>query len=150
MLSSYWLDFCFFFSSRRRHTRCALVTGVQTCALPIWPEPGGTGHPALLVPARLPASRFPSCMPQTWQAMPACAVTGYLAGLGPAYAAKTWRSLASDWACFARWCADNAEAAFPAGPATVIAYLEEPACAQRLATLTRRLAIFSQDRKSVV
>ena len=26
----------FFFSSRRRHTRCADVTGVQTCALPIW------------------------------------------------------------------------------------------------------------------
>src|SRR3546814_10316789 len=28
----------FFFSSRRRHTRCALVTGVQTCALPISPH----------------------------------------------------------------------------------------------------------------
>src|SRR3546814_6064021 len=29
--------YCFFFvSSRRRHTRCALVTGVQTCALPIY------------------------------------------------------------------------------------------------------------------
>src|SRR3546814_3905789 len=28
----------FFFSKRRRHTRCALVTGVQTCALPISPE----------------------------------------------------------------------------------------------------------------
>src|SRR3546814_8523969 len=28
--------FIFFFSSRRRHTRCALVTGVQTCALPIF------------------------------------------------------------------------------------------------------------------
>src|SRR3546814_1937543 len=27
--------FFFFFSSRRRHTSCALVTGVQTCALPI-------------------------------------------------------------------------------------------------------------------
>src|SRR3546814_19884112 len=27
---------CVFFSSRRRHTRCALVTGVQTCALPIY------------------------------------------------------------------------------------------------------------------
>src|SRR3546814_4935189 len=27
----------FFLSSRRRHTRCALVTGVQTCALPISP-----------------------------------------------------------------------------------------------------------------
>src|SRR3546814_6914927 len=31
--------FAFFFSSRRRHTRCALVTGVQTCALPIWVHP---------------------------------------------------------------------------------------------------------------
>src|SRR3546814_10443280 len=31
----YW----FFFSSRRRHTRCALVTGVQTCALPIYAKP---------------------------------------------------------------------------------------------------------------
>src|SRR3546814_20265454 len=30
-----FLSLCFFFSSRRRHTRCALVTGVQTCALPI-------------------------------------------------------------------------------------------------------------------
>src|SRR3546814_11133257 len=31
----YFLSF-FFFSSRRRHTRCALVTGVQTCDLPIF------------------------------------------------------------------------------------------------------------------
>src|SRR3546814_5629618 len=31
----FYLYFVFFFSSRRRHTRCALVTGVQTCALPI-------------------------------------------------------------------------------------------------------------------
>src|SRR3546814_5323784 len=30
------LSFDFFFSSRRLHTRCALVTGVQTCALPIY------------------------------------------------------------------------------------------------------------------
>src|SRR3546814_3428447 len=29
-------DVVFFFSSRRRHTRCALVTGVQTCALQIF------------------------------------------------------------------------------------------------------------------
>src|SRR3546814_1954806 len=33
MLLYLWI--VFFFSSRRRHTRCALVTGVQTCALPI-------------------------------------------------------------------------------------------------------------------
>src|SRR3546814_3322837 len=31
-----FLFLVFFFSSRRRHTRCALVTGVQTCALPIY------------------------------------------------------------------------------------------------------------------
>src|SRR3546814_20860703 len=30
-----FISVIFFFSSRRRHTRCALVTGVQTCALPI-------------------------------------------------------------------------------------------------------------------
>src|SRR3546814_8710844 len=39
--------FCvfFFFSSRRRHTRCALVTGVQTCALPISAQSfGGSYH----------------------------------------------------------------------------------------------------------
>src|SRR3546814_7626767 len=32
-------DYVVFFSSRRRHTRCALVTGVQTCALPISAPP---------------------------------------------------------------------------------------------------------------
>src|SRR3546814_852185 len=32
----YGFETVFFFSSRRRHTRCALVTGVQTCALPIF------------------------------------------------------------------------------------------------------------------
>src|SRR3546814_4188496 len=36
--------YMFFFSSRRRHTRCALVTGVQTCALPIY------GLAAFLIP----------------------------------------------------------------------------------------------------
>src|SRR3546814_1322910 len=40
----------FFFSSRRRHTRCALVTGVQTCALPIF-EPLFDHPPRQLEPA---------------------------------------------------------------------------------------------------
>src|SRR3546814_13270185 len=35
----------FFFSSRRRHTRCALVTGVQTCALPILRPPQTGSNP---------------------------------------------------------------------------------------------------------
>src|SRR3546814_19180098 len=37
----------FFFSSRRRHTRCALVTGVQTCALPIYKD--GKENPAFVL-----------------------------------------------------------------------------------------------------
>src|SRR3546814_9080931 len=49
-----WL---FFFSSRRRHTRCALVTGVQTCALPIYvgvEVPGGlAGRRGLVAAAHL-------------------------------------------------------------------------------------------------
>src|SRR3546814_6575622 len=36
-----FVNLFFFFSSRRRHTRCALVTGVQTCALPICSTMGG-------------------------------------------------------------------------------------------------------------
>src|SRR3546814_1099543 len=38
MIDIVCLYYCllFFFSSRRRHTICALVTGVQTCALPIY------------------------------------------------------------------------------------------------------------------
>src|SRR3546814_15675939 len=46
----------FVFSSRRRHTRCALVTGVQTCALPIYPDrralfgPRGDRHAGLAQP----------------------------------------------------------------------------------------------------
>src|SRR3546814_4664725 len=49
----------FFFSSRRRHTRCALVTGVQTCALPIY----------------LTLSLVPHFMPQLLE------VTGFSMGL---------------------------------------------------------------------
>src|SRR3546814_6735249 len=44
----YMVRFFFFFSSRRRHTRCALVTGVQTCALPIFGTTGG-GSGAMIV-----------------------------------------------------------------------------------------------------
>src|SRR3546814_7778011 len=36
-----YVVFFFFFSSRRRHTSCALVTGVQTCGLPICPANAG-------------------------------------------------------------------------------------------------------------
>src|SRR3546814_1895634 len=39
----------FFFTSRRRHTRCALVTGVQTCALPICTLCLGAGGARLVI-----------------------------------------------------------------------------------------------------
>src|SRR3546814_9131987 len=54
---------CFFFSSRRRHTRCALVTGVQTCALPIyslgWLKP--YENPWLAYPPEI-ARQFPESL----------------------------------------------------------------------------------------
>src|SRR3546814_13135860 len=46
----------FFFSSRRRHTRCALVTGVQTCALPILV--GDEAHDAQIAAAAIGSRRF--------------------------------------------------------------------------------------------
>src|SRR3546814_7163953 len=54
-----------FFSSRRRHTRCALVTGVQTWALPILAKPSfsgrtGGGHSKRSPERRLVSTRFSS------------------------------------------------------------------------------------------
>src|SRR3546814_17578415 len=46
LYSQLFTSFSFFFSSRRRHTRCALVTGVQTCALPISPSRTRRASPA--------------------------------------------------------------------------------------------------------
>src|SRR3546814_2037283 len=54
----------FFFSSRRRHTSCALVTGVQTCALPIYTQK--RGRP---LRRQRPALRRPRA--SAWQQIPA-------------------------------------------------------------------------------
>src|SRR3546814_7554978 len=50
----------FFWSRRRRHTRCALVTGVQTCALPICVVLG-------IVLYALLAGLIARAMPDSWQ-----------------------------------------------------------------------------------
>src|SRR3546814_18097240 len=53
----------FFFSSRRRHTRCALVTGVQTCALPIFHQNMRSiarGRTVMIIAHRLSAIRMAS------------------------------------------------------------------------------------------
>src|SRR3546814_710562 len=54
-----YIIFLFFFSSRRRHTRCALVTGVQTCALPI---SRASSAPRGRVPRRAPLRRRRCCL----------------------------------------------------------------------------------------
>src|SRR3546814_1374189 len=62
MMSVFVISVCivFFFSSRRRHTRCALVTGVQTCALPI-PLEFQPGHKkALALLKKLKAAGIPT------------------------------------------------------------------------------------------
>src|SRR3546814_9963130 len=51
----------FFFSSRRRHTRCALVTGVQTCALPIYRWDFGAASALLLPLIPKPSSAAAFC-----------------------------------------------------------------------------------------
>src|SRR3546814_10641113 len=61
------MRFLFFFSIRRRHTRCALLTGVQTCALPI------SGRRSLLGPPRRAAS----------PASPSCSISFRPSGCGP-------------------------------------------------------------------
>src|SRR3546814_1208007 len=47
----------FFFASRRRHTMCALVTGVQTCALPICLPPSAPATRADPAAAPCPDAR---------------------------------------------------------------------------------------------
>src|SRR3546814_858282 len=49
--------FVFFFSSRRRHTRCALVTGVQTCALPVYLKGAAHGCAAFSAGAGCPLGK---------------------------------------------------------------------------------------------
>src|SRR3546814_17787235 len=89
--------FCFFFSSRRRHTRCALVTGVQTCALPISARAGSLFDQAFLRPSALygPAQYRPSTEGRT--VVRACR--------------KSWLAPCLDRQCAAR-CLTGAHSAF--------------------------------------
>src|SRR3546814_1484030 len=63
ILWSVWGFVFFLFSSGRRHTRCALVTGVQTCALPISPEPKSASAYAASLSFAAPDAHWPK---QAW------------------------------------------------------------------------------------
>src|SRR3546814_14474397 len=80
----------FFFSSRIRHTSCALVTGVQTCALPIW----GLRHVSLAeigAAAGMPLSALYAVFPDKSAIMAAFSAridTAVLAGEGDELASE--------------------------------------------------------------
>src|SRR3546814_2067921 len=76
----------FFFSSRRRHTRCALVTGVQTCALPIWARKA----PAVRAAIEGPVSAF--CPASVLQLHPHVTVVVDEAAAGELQLADFYRS----------------------------------------------------------
>src|SRR3546814_5884066 len=64
-MRNYTCVFCFVFSSRRRHTRCALVTGVQTCALPICTgaaKVGGNYAASLMPGSQAKKASFADCI----------------------------------------------------------------------------------------
>src|SRR3546814_6568019 len=62
----------FVFSSRRRHTRCALVTGVQTCALPICLAPGSSIDPCTCFGARMLVKCGRASLPRATNGSSAC------------------------------------------------------------------------------
>src|SRR3546814_12336842 len=74
----------FFFSSRRRHTRCALVTGVQTCALPISPS-------IVAMPYSVHKSRVFDAQPHETSAsgLPSAKLIGFDAPLATSMTAST-------------------------------------------------------------
>src|SRR3546814_9107202 len=81
----------FFFSSRRRHTRCALVTGVQTCALPIYASNKG----ALVDQAVVAKLKGLADSYRTAQAAAALAAKQFKEGenLLPGTGGEAWREL---------------------------------------------------------
>src|SRR3546814_3460702 len=79
----------FFFSSRRRHTRCALVTGVQTCALPIFDR---RVVQVALAAAAPEAPEAPAV--QLWH--PPIGVSGFVTRRGATEALERWERTGVD------------------------------------------------------
>src|SRR3546814_600029 len=108
-----WL--CFFFSCRRRHTRCALVTGGQTCALPICAATAGAAprrrpSPASAAVRTAPGTERSRCSTATGvsgaTSAPAGASLASCAGRRPALpatSAATWSTAHAAEGC---WCSD--------------------------------------------
>src|SRR3546814_5072177 len=109
---------CVFLSSRRRHTRCALVTGVQTCALPIYRRRG----PGPARPSVLPAANGSKGRPYALSSLRHHSIFSYLHGRGgavdPAVASKAltegrFATASRDRAPFATLCNPPSLPPFP-------------------------------------
>src|SRR3546814_8008763 len=72
-----------FFSSIRRHTRCALVTGVQTCALPIYQASRSTISCGTQLFAEIKAFDVPDPCSPKWESL-------FDSNITFSYAAATW------------------------------------------------------------
>lgn len=81
-------------------------------------------------------------------ATPVAAALAKAAGYADqALARATRTAYRTDWACFSAWCHRHGEAALPARPQTVAAYLADMAGSLRPATLQRRLVSIGQAHK---
>src|SRR3546814_19641703 len=87
-----WVLFSSFFSSRRRHTSCALVTGVQTCALPIL----GLGFASLAMLAACGPVGPEYTRPETPSSAAAPFIGGRSAAVTAAMPADEWWRLYQD------------------------------------------------------
>src|SRR3546814_15989642 len=97
----------FFFSSRRRHTMCTLVTGVQTCALPISARLQDYRSPkkgATVRPPPPPWSEF-HARPELEAAVDPAPVGVAIDRLGPRRQRSAERSVGKEWVstCRSRW-----------------------------------------------
>src|SRR3546814_3673972 len=93
--------FLFFFSSRRRHTRCALVTGVQTCALP-------SANVTLPAPAGVKVVEV-STTAELREAVVSAAVAADMVVMAAAPARSEERRVGKEWVstCRSRWSPDH-------------------------------------------
>src|SRR3546814_1521147 len=119
----------FFFSSRRRHTRCALVTGVQTCALPIWSRMSSPGN--IHTPRHPPGAISP---PDNRRSTMKTLATAILLSLGVAAGAQA-ADMNSQSLTRAQVQAELAQA--KANGQYTFGELDYPAVAEQTSTVTR-------------
>src|SRR3546814_17721793 len=103
----------FFFASRRRHTRCALVTGVQTCALPI-----AAGADKITLPLSVSETHSLANLRRTHDQVidEAAAIARMIREQPPARRPHFEGSLSTAFGCTLEWPIPDAQLERPAAP----------------------------------